>query len=149
MERAKVRDEMRKLLKGMTKENVSRKRRVLGRLSHANPTVVVDIIFDQVQEYESMIDVCKEGLGHCSSLLFDVFSYMVIEELGGALKLNKPFLQDDYANLERWLLNFSNFVSDVYVKYPRTELRGLLQHVFNRLSRDGFGELLLLRDEPR
>jgi len=30
---------------------------------------------------------------HCSSLFFDVFSYMVVEELGGALKLDKPFLQ--------------------------------------------------------
>ena len=37
--------------------------------------------------------------------------------------------QDDCANLAKWLLNLSNFISDTYVKYPRTELRGLLQHV--------------------
>lgn len=36
-----------------------------------------------------------------TSLSLDVFSYLVIEELGGALHLDKPFLQDDYANLSR------------------------------------------------
>lgn len=37
-------------------------------------------------------------------------------------------------------------MSDVYLKHPRTEMKALLQHVFNRLNKDSFAELLLLRD---
>eukprot|EP00961_Rhodomonas_salina_P282373 3815511-Rhodomonas_salina.1 len=63
---------MRKLLKGMTKENVTKKRRAVGKLSHANPILVVEVMLDQIQEYESMIEVCREGLGYFSSLSLDV-----------------------------------------------------------------------------
>lgn len=46
----------------------------------------------------------------------------------------------------RWLLHFSTFVSEIYLKHPKTEMKGLIQHVFNRLQKDSFGELLVLRD---
>ena len=146
LERARCRDEMRILLKSLTKENVGKKRRALGKLSNSNPLVVGDVVVDYVQEWESMIEVCKEALLYCSSLALDVLSYLFLEELGGALHIKKGFLQDDNANLERWLVNLSSFISDVYVKYPRTEMKGLLQHLFNRLRNDAFGELVLLRD---
>ncbi len=146
VERAKCRDEMRLLLKSLTKENVGKKRRHLGKLSNSNPLVVGDVVVDYIQEWESMIEVCKEALLYCSSLALDVLSYLFLEELGGALLIKKGFLQDDNANLERWLVNLSSFIGDVYVKYPRTEMKGLLQHIFNRLRNDAFGELVLLRD---
>ena len=146
MERAKCRDEMRLLLKSLTKENVGKKRRHLGKLSNSNPLVVGDVVVDYIQEWESMIEVCKEALLYCSSLALDVLSYLFLEELGGALLIKKGLLQDDNANLERWLVNLSSFIGDVYVKYPRTEMKGLLQHIFNRLRNDAFGELVLLRD---
>eukprot|EP00960_Hanusia_phi_P053836 762475-Hanusia_phi.AAC.4 len=144
--RANAREEMRKLLKGLTKENVSKQRRHLAKICHSNPLVVMEVVLDQIQEYESMIDVCKDALGYCGSLALDILSYLIVEELGGALYIAKPFLQDDCANLARWLLNFSSFLSDVYLKYPRMEMKGLLQHIFNRLQKDSFGELQILRD---
>ncbi len=143
--RARVKDEMRKLLKTLTKENVAKKKRSLAKLSHSNPLIVLESILDQVQEYESMIEVCRDALAYSSSLTLDMFSYLAVEELGGALLLEKPLMQDDYANLSRWLLNFSDFVSGVYVRYPHTELRGLLVHVLTRLQEDSFGELEILR----
>jgi THO complex subunit 2 len=146
LERARCRDEMRVLLKSLTKDNVGKKRRALGKLSNSNPLVVGDVVVDYIQEWESMIEVCKEALLYCSSLALDVLSYLFLEELGGALLIKKGFLQDDNANLERWLVNLSSFISDVYVKYPRTEMKGLLQHLFNRLRNDAFGELVILRD---
>lgn len=57
LERAKYREEMRKLLKGLTKENILKKRRYLGKLCHSNPLVVLEVMMDQIQEYESMIHV--------------------------------------------------------------------------------------------
>jgi hypothetical protein len=49
---------------------------------------------DYIQEWESMIEVCKEALLYCSSLALDVLSYLFLEELGGALLIKKGFLQD-------------------------------------------------------
>jgi hypothetical protein len=143
--RARVKNEMRKLLKGLTKENVAKKKRSLAKLSHSNPLIVLETILDQVQEYESMIEVCRDALAYSSSLTLDMFSYLAMEELGGALLLEKPLMQEDFANLSRWLLNFCDFVSGVYVRYPHTELRGMLVHVLRRLQADSFGELEILR----
>ena len=103
-------------------------------------------MLDQVQEYESMIDICKEGLHYCSTLSLDIISYLIIEELGGSLYLDKPLMLDDDTNLNRWLMNLSSFVSDMYLKHPRVEMQGLLQHIFNRLNANSFAELHVLRD---
>ena len=40
-------------------------------------------------EYESMCDICKESLHYCSSLTLDVVSFLIVEELGGALHYPK------------------------------------------------------------
>jgi THO complex subunit 2 len=145
--RARVQDEMRKLLKSMTKDNLAKKKRSLAKLSHANPLIVMETILDQVQKYESMIEVCRDAMAYSTTLTLDVFSFLALEELGGSLLLDnkEPMLQDDFANLARWLLNLCDFVSGVYVKYPRTELQGLLVHVLTRLQADSFGELEILR----
>ena len=58
----------------------------------------------------------------------------------------EALMLDDDTNMARWLMNLSTFVADVYLKHPRMEMQGLLQHIFNRLARDSFAELHILRD---
>ena len=43
----------------------------------------------QAMEYESMCDICKESLHYCCSLTLDVVSFLIVEELGGALHYPK------------------------------------------------------------
>jgi hypothetical protein len=81
--RAQCREDMRKLLKSMTKENVRKKKNVIGQLSHSQPLIVGEAMLDQVCEYESMCDICKESLHYSSSLALDVMSYLIVEEVGG------------------------------------------------------------------
>ena len=144
--RAQCKEELRKLYKATTMENVRKKRNLMGQMSHSQPLVVCESMLDQVQDKESMIDVCKESLHYCSSLTLDVLSYLIVEELGGSLKLNKPLMEDDDTNLGRWLMRLSTFVAEMYTKHPRVEMQGLLQHVFNRLAADSFAELHVLRE---
>jgi hypothetical protein len=40
-------------------------------------------------EYESMCDICKESLHYCCSLTLDIVSFLIVEELGGALHYPK------------------------------------------------------------
>lgn len=145
--RAQCREDMRKHLKSMTKENVRKKRNQLGQMSHSQPVIVCEVMLDQAQEFESMIDVCKEGLHYCSTLSLDILSYLLIEELGGSVhRADKPLVLDDDTNLGRWLLNLATFAADMYLKHPRVEMQGLLQHIFNRLTSDSFAELHVLRE---
>ena len=46
--RSQCREDMRKLLKSMTKENVRKKKNVIGQLSHSQPLIVGEAMLDQV-----------------------------------------------------------------------------------------------------
>jgi len=156
--RAQCMEDLHKLYRATTMENVrrwktserwkmcERKRNLIGQMSHSQPLVVCESMLDQVQDKESMIDACKESLHYCSSLTLDVLSYLIVEELGGSLMLNKPLMDDKDTNLGRWLMRLSTFVAEMYAKHPRVEMQGLLQHVFNRLAADSIAELHVLRE---
>ena len=81
LKRAQFREEMRKILKSMTKDNVRKKRNIIGHMSHSQPLIICECMLDQSMEFESMIDICKEALHYCSSLCLDVLSFLMVEEV--------------------------------------------------------------------
>ena len=76
--RANCREEMRKQLKSMTKENVRKKRNQMGQMSHSQPLIVCEVMRDQVQEYESMIDICNYWLARMRVYIRIVCIYIYI-----------------------------------------------------------------------
>jgi hypothetical protein len=129
LKKAVCKEDLRKLYKATTMENVRKKRNQMGQLSHSQPLVVCESMLDQVQDKESMIEVCMESLHYCTSLTLDVLSYLIVEELGGSLMLNKPLMEDDDTNLGRWLMRLSTFVAGMYTKHPRVEMQGIYMYV--------------------
>jgi hypothetical protein len=49
--RSQCREDMRKLFKSMTKENVRKKRNTIGQLSHSQPLIVGEAMLDQVRAF--------------------------------------------------------------------------------------------------
>ena len=64
-----------------------------------------------------------QALHYTSTLTLDMLSFLIVEELGGSLRLEKPLMLDDDTNLARWLINLSSFVAQMYVKHPRVEMQ--------------------------
>ncbi len=62
----------RKVMRRLSKENYKQLGRLLGKLSHANPTVVFPVVLDQLQAYENLITPVVDSLRYLTPLSFDV-----------------------------------------------------------------------------
>ncbi|KAH7656619.1 THO complex subunitTHOC2 N-terminal protein [Dioscorea alata] len=133
----------RRLLKRLAKENLKQLGRMVAKLAHANPMIVLRTIVHQIEAYKDMITPVVDAFKYLTQLEYDVLEYVVIERLaqGGREKL-----KDDGLNLSDWLQSLASFWGTLCKKYPSMDLRGLFQYLVNQLKR-GIGiELVLLQE---
>ncbi|KAF6022557.1 THOC2 [Bugula neritina] len=126
----------------LTKDNVKQQGRMIGKLSHANPTVFFEYMFTQVQVYDNLIGPIVDSLKYLSSLSFDVLVYCLIESLAAP---DKEKMKYDDTNLSTWLKSLASFAALALKKY-QVEFAGLLQYICNQLKCEKSFDLLILRE---
>ncbi|XP_042502720.1 THO complex subunit 2-like isoform X2 [Macadamia integrifolia] len=133
----------RRILKRLAKENLKQLGRMMAKLAHANPMIVLRTIVHQIEAYRDMITPVVDAFKYLTQLEYDVLEYIVIERLvqGGREKL-----KDDGLNPSDWLQSLASFWGHLCKKYPSMELRGLFQYLVNQLKKGQGIELVLLQE---
>lgn len=139
--RGDAEQDIKALMKRVSKENVKPVGRRIGKLTHSSPGFLFDYIIGQIQLYDNLITPVVDALRFLTSLSYDVLGYCVIEALvttgrerfkyGGALS--------------DWLQSLANFCGAIYKKYS-IELSGLLQYICNQLKAHKSLDLLILKE---
>lgn len=126
------------IMKRVSKENIKPQGRLIGKLSHAAPTLIFDYMLLQIQTYDNLIGPVVESLKYLTSLSLDVLGYCLLEALcsgravGGAA--HPP-----------WLQALAAFAGAAFKKH-NIELTALLQFVANRLKAQQSQDLLILKE---
>jgi len=133
----------RRLLKRLAKENLKPLGRMVAKLAHANPMIVLRTIVQQVEAYRDMITPVVDAFKYLTQLEYDILQYIVIERLaqGGRAKL-----KDDGLNLSDWLQCLASFWGHLCKKHNAVELKSLLQYLVNQLKKGVGIELVVLEE---
>ncbi|XP_010531606.1 PREDICTED: THO complex subunit 2-like [Tarenaya hassleriana] len=133
----------RRILKRLAKENLKQLGRMVAKLAHANPMMVLRTIVHQIEAYRDMINPVVDAFKYLTQLEYDILEYVVIERLAQS---GRDKLKDDGLNLSDWLQSLASFWGHLCKKYPSMELRGLFQYLVNQLKRGQGIELVLLQE---
>lgn len=130
------------LMKRVSKENVKPVGRRIGKLTHNSPGFLFDYVLGQIQLYDNLIGPVVDALRFLTSLSFDVLGYCVIEAL---VTNGKERFKYGGNSLSDWLQSLANFCGAIYKKYS-IELSGLLQYICNQLKAHKSLDLLILKE---
>ncbi|XP_075972929.1 THO complex subunit 2-like protein isoform X2 [Anticarsia gemmatalis] len=126
------------IMKRVSKENIKPQGRLIGKLSHAAPTLIFDYMLLQIQTYDNLIGPVVESLKYLTSLSLDVLGYCLLEALCGGRGSGG-------AAHPPWLQALAAFAGAAFKKH-NIELTALLQFVANRLKAQQSQDLLILKE---
>ncbi|CAG8570178.1 9919_t:CDS:2, partial [Racocetra fulgida] len=126
----KVSHETKKILKRITEENCREKGRELAKISHANPTIVFEIILKQIQAYGNMINSLVEACKYFTAFEYDILTYQMLEVFSS----DRERLKDDGINISDWLKHLSEFCGNMCRKYEKMNLSSILLFIICRLK---------------
>ncbi|KAF0540285.1 THO complex subunit 2 isoform X4 [Gigaspora margarita] len=126
----KVSHETKKILKRITEENCREKGRELAKISHANPTIVFEIILKQIQAYGNMINSIVEACKYFTVFEYDILTYQMLE----VFSCDRERLKDDGINISDWLKHLSEFCGNMCRKYEKMNLSSILLFIVCRLK---------------
>ena len=73
------------VIRRLSKDNFRQFGRKLGKLSHANPTIVFHTIIDQLQSYDNMVQPVVDALKYLTNLDFDVLACKCMQFMPGVI----------------------------------------------------------------
>uniref|UniRef100_A0A5S6QQM4 THO complex subunit 2 n=1 Tax=Trichuris muris TaxID=70415 RepID=A0A5S6QQM4_TRIMR len=138
--RREMLSQTRYFLKRLSKETVKHSARLVGRLCHSYPVVVLDLILSQVQQFENLVEPVVESLRHLTSLSYDVLSYIILMQISNP---DKQRLKMSDASVASWLQTLCAFTGSIFKKY-NIDIECLLQYVCHQLLLDNSVDLLIL-----
>ncbi|CDW59012.1 Tho2 and Thoc2 domain containing protein [Trichuris trichiura] len=124
----------------LSKETVKQSARIFGRLCHSYPVVVLDLVLNQVQQFENLVDPVVESMRYLTSLSYDVLSYCILTQLSNP---DKQRLKLTDASISSWLQTLCSFTGSIFKKYY-IDIECLLQYVCHQLLLDNSVDLLIL-----
>eukprot|EP00039_Didymoeca_costata_P006912 m.94541 g.94541 ORF g.94541 m.94541 type:complete len:1452 (+) comp13451_c0_seq1:1253-5608(+) len=130
------------VLKRISKENVKKLGRVLGKISHSNPGTMFDEVLDKIQAYDNMIEPIVDSLKYLTNLAKDTLAFCVIECISNP---EKTRMKEGDINLGGWLQSLANFCGHMFKKFA-IELKGTLQYIANKLKTHESYDLLVLQE---
>ncbi|KPM11917.1 THO complex subunit 2-like protein, partial [Sarcoptes scabiei] len=124
------------------KDSIKQSGRLIGKLSHSNPTFLFEYILSQIQSYDNLIGPVVDSLKYLSSVSYDVLMFCVIEALSSP---SKEHSKHEGTSISPWFISLANFCGSVIKKY-QIELPGLLQFLANQLKLGKCLDLLILKE---
>lgn len=136
--------EARKVMRRLAKENVRQYGRLVAKVTHSNPVIVLPLILDQIQAYDNIIPAVVEAFRFLTPLSFDILIFCLLRSLASP---ERDRLKEDGTNLASWLQNLSQFSSAIFRKYPQIlDPAPLLRYIYAQLLDDNCLDLLLLQE---
>lgn len=67
-------NDIRRVMRRLAKENVKQFGRLIGKMTHANPTIVFPVILDQLQSYDNLIQPVIDSFKYLTPLGYDILT---------------------------------------------------------------------------
>lgn len=142
--RASSISEARKVMRRLAKENVRQYGRLVAKVTHSNPVVVLPLILDQLQAYDNIIPAVVDAFKYLPPLSFDVLIFCLLKSLCNP---ERDRLKEDGTNIASWLQNLSQFSAAIFRKYPQLiDPAPLLRYIYAQLMDDNCLDVLLLQE---
>ncbi|KAL7319076.1 THO2 plays a role in transcriptional elongation [Mucor circinelloides] len=140
--------EIKDIMRRVAKNDVRRSGRDLGKLAHSNPTIVFNIMLDQIQQMDNLATLIPDACRYLGDCAYDVLGYVLTEKWTGsqgAGKMVKKKEKDD-GMPATWLRSLAVFTGMVFKKQS-IDVTPLLRYVAARLRYpDSVPDLILLNE---
>ncbi|KAL9550210.1 hypothetical protein MBANPS3_004839 [Mucor bainieri] len=140
--------EIKDIMRRVAKNDVRRSGRDLGKLAHSNPTIVFNIMLDQIQQMDNLATLIPDACRYLGDCAYDVLGYVLTEKWTGSQgpgKMVKKKEKDD-GMPATWLRSLAVFTGMVFKKQS-IDVTPLLRYVAARLrSPDAVPDLILLNE---
>ena len=110
------------IIQRIAKENVKKYGRQIGKMAHANPTLVFDTFLAKIQVHNNFIEPVIEALKYMTPLAFDVMASSLVESLAELSHQRKRSKEVDLL----FLRSMSQFTGQVFKKFD-IDMTGLIQ----------------------
>lgn len=139
-----VSSDVRKVMRRLTKDNVKQYGRLLAKLCHSNPVIVLPVILEQLQAYDNLIQPVVDALKYLTPLGFDVLSFVLVDCLANP---SKDRLKEDGTNLSTWLQGLALFTGSLYRRYYNVvDPTGILTYLGKQMLDDSSFDLMVLSE---
>ena len=135
--------ETKDVLKRMSKENIKPMARALAKVAYANPGVVFQVAFRQLESYDNIVDVVVECARYFTFLAYDVLTWSLLNSLKGG---ERDRLQADGLLTSKWLAALSLFAGKVFRRYSVLTPTPVIQYVAHKLLRHENTDLVVLEE---
>lgn len=131
-------------MKRLAKENAKQIGQKLAKFMHANPTIFIQHVLNQVENFDNLIPYIVEAMKYSTDLSRDVFAACILLQLKKTEADTK--IKEGDTHYVQWFSALSKFIGTFYCKYPNTEIKGLFSYLLQSYSNGNASDLLLLKD---
>jgi THO complex subunit 2 len=136
--------EARKVMRRLAKENVRQYGRLVAKVTHSNPVIVLPLILDQVQAYDNIIPAVIEAFRFLTPLSFDILIFCLLRALGSP---ERDRLKEDGTNIASWLQNLAQFSAAIFRKYPHIlDPAPLFRYIYSQLLDENCLDIIILQE---
>lgn len=146
--KARTERSVKDVMRRVSKNDVRRCGRDLGKLAHSNPTIVFNVMLDQVQQFDNMAPMMADACRYLGDFAYDVLGYVMTEKWTGSLGPGRTLKQKekDDGMPSTWLRALSVF-SGMLFKKQDIDSTPLLRYIACRLREDdSVADLILLNE---
>ncbi|KAI8883724.1 hypothetical protein K501DRAFT_285239 [Backusella circina FSU 941] len=136
------------VMRRVSKNDVRQCGRDLGKLAHSNPTIVFNIILDQVQSFDNMAPLMADACRYLGDFSYDVLGFMMTEKWTGSLGpgKGKRIKEKEDGIPATWLRALSVFSGMLFKKQDIDPLPLLRYMVYRLRKKDAVQDLVLLNE---
>ncbi|KAG1469172.1 hypothetical protein G6F56_003410 [Rhizopus delemar] len=146
--KARVERAVKSVMRRVSKNDVRRCGRDLGKLAHSNPTIVFNVVLDQVQSFDNLAPIMADACRYLGDFSYDVLGFVLTEKWTGsqgAGKTRKDKEKDD-GMPSGWLRSLATFTGMLFKKQD-IDATPLLRYLSYRLREDdSVADLILLNE---
>ncbi|KAI7906687.1 transcription factor/nuclear export subunit protein 2-domain-containing protein [Cokeromyces recurvatus] len=136
------------VMRRISKNDVRRCSRDLGKLAHSNPTLVFNIMLDQLQQFDNMAPMLADACRYLGDFSYDVLGYVLTDKWTGSQgpgRIPKTKEKED-GMPATWLRALSVFAGMLFKKQD-IEATPLLRYIARRLRYDNAVSDLIILNE--
>ena len=120
----------RSFMKRLSVDNLATAQKELAQIVMAHPLAAVGAVLDQVESYESLIELVVQSAGQLPKYAWDVLTFEVVKKLCSG----KTAVQEDGLNYSGWFQNLAQFVGRMAdAHFRRFRLRPVLDLIVKGL----------------
>ncbi|KAI9271323.1 transcription factor/nuclear export subunit protein 2-domain-containing protein [Sporodiniella umbellata] len=146
--KARVERAVKSVMRRVSKNDVRRCGRDLGKLAHSNPTIVFNVVLDQVQTFDNLAPIMADACRYLGDFSYDVLGFILTEKWTGsqgAGKTRKEKEKDD-GMPATWLRSLATYTGMLFKKQD-IDATPLLRYLVYRLRYDdSVADLILLNE---